>query len=421
MTAEQRLPAANHIALGLLILGLCGWPYLAPADYWPWFGWNSPATRDFTSLWGFATGPLPGPDWQTGFVVLLLAASALHLWCLRQDRMQRLPGVWVASVATGVICLATVLSPPAASCDTYGYAAYGRMIADHQLNPYTTTQFALGAWGDPIGPYLQWDVVSPYGALWSAASALLAGLLHDITAVVIAFKAVAAAALLLCARELARLSQLLYPARPPGTAFLAVAMQPLLVFEAAGNGHNDFVMLLPLLMGFRHIVTQRWIAAAALISVAASIKFVAAIALPWVFARAMREGASARTLGLMVALPCLIMLMPEWTLFDGQGPLAGTWNHLTAHPGSGMSKPLPWILLATAAYLLATYRAVNETAEQPLRSFASAALAIIVCLTPGWPWYFSWAMITAAIWATGMPGLFITTIATVCGALYALS
>jgi len=200
--------------------------------------------------------------------------------------------IFVSASLLGVIC---VLIPVVTSPDLFSYILYARMATLYHLNPLTTTPLALP--GDSVYPYLYWkDQPSAYGPTWI----MLSGLLQWCVALIFGAKNISAMVLLL--RLLGLLAHLWstlliwsisgHVQRSNGTnnrqvrilATLAFAWNPLLLFEACVNAHNDTVMLLLILLGLWVLVrsTSRfsyvWIAL--LFALATCLKVNVALLLP---------------------------------------------------------------------------------------------------------------------------------------------
>jgi len=144
-----------------------------------------------------------------------------------------------------------VASFPVGSKDVFLYAFIGKVWGTYHTNPYTTPPAAFIA--DPWQPFAQviWaQQPTPYGPLFLWQTRLVDGLAAGrLFAAVWMHKAIAAAAL---AGALVVATQLMDAAANERWYRIALlAWNPLLLFESAGNGHNDAVMLLLVLGAVR--------------------------------------------------------------------------------------------------------------------------------------------------------------------------
>ena len=180
-----------------------------------------------------------------------------------------------------------LLAPPLASTDVFSYQFYGRIGAVYGANPYLAGPFALHL--DPLYHYIgtKW-VLTPtvYGPLFTALSYVLAPL--TIPANVLAYKAIAAVS------SLAVVALVWNGARLRGSdpvrAAALVGLNPLIVVYGVGGGHNDLLMLVPVLAGVVLLLQRRERLGAGSIVVAAAIKVTAGLLLAFALAGARGAG-----------------------------------------------------------------------------------------------------------------------------------
>ncbi len=156
-------------------------------------------------------------------------------------------------------------------------AIYGR-------NPFLVAPNAPIFAGDPFRPYVGgWaGTTSPYGPVWetlAAGAARLAG--DDLWRAVLAFKGLV---ILAYAAACCLIYATLHRTRPDWAArgLLLFAWSPLVLWETAGNGHNDMVMI-AFMLGALWLLTCRGralLVAPILLALAALCKFVPALLLP---------------------------------------------------------------------------------------------------------------------------------------------
>ena len=183
-----------------------------------------------------------------------------------------------------VVCTPLALAflfPPALSADVYAYAGWGRMRALHGWNPYTHTLSELAALGDPAAGLIPVPAPSNHGPVWNiAASGLVAllaraGLWWQVTAL----KALAGLALVIAAfaaRELTRV----YQPRHAELTLVAVGLNPVLLIEGTGSGHNDIVMVALMLAGLAAHARGSSRAGYLLVGLSGGVKFISLAIVP---------------------------------------------------------------------------------------------------------------------------------------------
>lgn len=175
---------------------------------------------------------------------------------LDHDSLPRRAAIWIVLGFALLYQVTVFLLPGFFSTDIFSYVMYGRIAGVDGGNPYVAPPDAF-----PNDPFLGWvypfwrGQPSVYGPLWTDLSWALAKLFGWWRPLdqVLAYKVV------LNAFELVNMGLvwwLLGRFQPDGgsprarlTAFAVFAWNPLVLFELAGNVHNDSVMLTFLLMG----------------------------------------------------------------------------------------------------------------------------------------------------------------------------
>ena len=177
----------------------------------------------------------------------LIGAACVAYAALWRER----PALSATTVVSGALVGAALLlaSFPVGSKDAFLYALFGKVWGTYHTNPYTTppSAFITDPW-QPFGQVVWAQQPAPYGPLflWQArlVDAFAAGRLF---VAVWAHKVLATAALAAAVVMAARLMNAAANERWYRIALLA--WNPLLLFESAGNGHNDALMLLLVLGG----------------------------------------------------------------------------------------------------------------------------------------------------------------------------
>jgi hypothetical protein len=173
---------------------------------------------------------------------------------------------------------------PIGAADLFDQIFRARELAVYGQNPFLVPPSNLRFAHDPFRAFVgSWaDTTSPYGPVWETLAALTAKLAgDDLWRNLIAFKALVIAAY-------AAAAGLIYAAlrrvRPGWAArgLLLFAWNPLVLWETAGNGHNDMVMVAFMLLALYLLARGGRMAllAPAALALAALCKFVPALLLP---------------------------------------------------------------------------------------------------------------------------------------------
>lgn len=168
---------------------------------------------------------------------------------------------------------------PVGAADLFDQIFRARLTAHYNLNPFTTVPNSVV--NDPLQYYVAWSGdPSPYGPVWEAIAAgvsLLAG--GDLWKNLILFKLLVTAAY---GVSVALTYGILRVVKPDwalrGTLFFA--WNPLVIFEVAGNGHNDAIVAMFLLAAVYLFVLARRSLVLSAIMAGALTKFVPVLLVP---------------------------------------------------------------------------------------------------------------------------------------------
>ena len=237
-------------------------PVLAPgADPGGPFVWVAETLRldglgnalPVASVLGVAAG-------MAGFLVLLRAA-----W--RGDLSLRFAlGLSVA------FHLAIVLQPLLISRDVYSYIAHGQILSLHHANPYVQTPADFPGFLSRtlVGP--QWvDTPSVYGPLFTHLAGLVTRTTPRLDVLVDAFRLIAIAASLATTFVIAAVSRGLRPDRA-AFAVAAFGLNPVILFQSAGSGHNDLLVALGIALAAWCVLRGRTHWAVVLVACAGLVK-----------------------------------------------------------------------------------------------------------------------------------------------------
>ena len=140
--------------------------------------------------------------------------------------------------------LAIVLQPLLISRDVYSYIAHGQIVSVHHANPYVQTPADFPGFLSRtlVGP--RWvDTPSVYGPLFTHLAGLVTRTTPRLDVLVDAFRLIAIAASLATTFVIAAMSRGLRPDRA-AFAVAAFGLNPVILFQSAGSGHNDLLVAL---------------------------------------------------------------------------------------------------------------------------------------------------------------------------------
>jgi hypothetical protein len=299
------------------------------------------------------------------------------------------------------------------------------------MNPHLHTQMELRELGDPTTPYLRWPIASPYGPLWTILSALIVKIAPAgaVLVPVIVFKLLGGAAVVASALLVRRLSRDLDGDERRADGLLAaVIANPILLVEGPGNAHNDVVMMTAVLGALALFARGRVRAAAVLAGVAAAVKLLPLMLVPWLAVAAARARAAApgappaspaappspappgarpwlaglvagAAVVVLALAPLVIAYAPFWSGWRTLGGLATRWQNgywvESAQPSFGamLGRVAPLMVGVGAASLWAVMAPAGETARRAVTAWAWAAVAVLMFATGTglwYPWYLAW-------------------------------
>ncbi len=323
---------------------------------------------------------------------------------------------------------------PVGAADLFDQIFRARLTARYGLNPFTTLPASIQ--GDPFQQYVAWrGDPSPYGPMWevlAAGAGWLAG--NSLWNNLIIFKLLVAAAY---GVSVALTYGILRTLRPDwalkGTLFFA--WNPLVLFEVAGNGHNDAVVVMFLLAAVYLLVLAKQRAVLPALMAGVLTKFVPFVLVPPAVSSIWRDRACGRRssfeafssllVGGVLALGLAVVLYaPFWEGPQSIGALGRQGLFTASIPRvivdalmdeSGMSQATAQAIVRNAAailvglvsfwlalriYLRGNARTVSE--RQTLVSDTLSAfyeiIFVYLALATLWfqPWYLMWLVALTA-------------------------
>lgn len=344
-----------------------------------------------------------------GLTVVMAAMFASYLLAVRGAG--RLSPVLVLGAIAGLHAL-MLLAPPLFSTDVFSYQFYGRIGQVYHANAYLAAPYAL--YHDPLYSYIgsKWiNAPTVYGPLFTGLSYPLAPL--SIPTNVFAYKAIAAVsslAVVALVWSAARLRGI-----NPVKAAVLVGLNPLIVVYGVGGGHNDLLMLVPMLGGVLLLLQRRGRLGAASMVVAAGIKLTAGLLLPFALAGARGPLSSTRRRDLLIGGGAGAALLGVFTVvLFGAGPLhlpatigtvqsKGNWQSIPGFIGTRLGLGTvghPVALILGAVFAVALGWLVWRVWRGELDWIAGAgwaAFALLVTAASLLPWYVAWLMPLAAL------------------------
>jgi hypothetical protein len=390
----------------------------------PW-GINQLAVRDFRAALHLPIVAVSEPTFRAGMRALLVVSSLAWLvLCAVMLRTSRAPSVRIAALVGGAVAVAmAVLCPPSLSHDVYLYVGYARLAVVHHLNPYVAGQAALVTLHDPTAPYATWSIASPYGPLWTLICMVPVGLARgaSLWAQVVVMKLLAAGALVAAAHGGRRLAERLAPGRGDAV-FTALSLQPFLLIEGPGNGHNDLALVALVLWALAAMAEERPRRALALAGLGAAVKFVPLLLAPWFAGRALRRGAGASlpAVALVLAVaPLVASYLPFW---HGVETLRGLERRWALAPASQGGHHWGAPLAAAVSYAALTVWVLRRAgdARRAVLGWVAATMVCIVLLGGTWyPWYLTWPL-AAAVTLPNARGALVAALVFCCAAFLTL-
>jgi alpha-1,6-mannosyltransferase len=362
-------------------------------------------------------------------MVFFLGQGALYWLAWRAALRTQSRAAW-AIVFSGTLVFSLILLflYPIDAADIFDNIMHGRILGVYGANPFreVAKQFAA----DPFLPYVAWkESPSAYGPLWEMLAGGLARLAgNGIIANVLVFKLVGVLFLFAAMGLVAVILRRQAPQRVLAGVVL-LAWNPLVLYETAGNGHNDIVMAVWLLAAVWAVLKGRYTLAILALLVGALIKYMPLLLLPVVAVMAWRSLAEARarlhfmvmttlaSLSLMVLAyapfwygPEMLTITRRANLYTASLP-AVAYSYLQQLLGqaeAGQVVSLTALALTLAFVAWQTRQAWRDTSWLSFPRAAFNILMFYLLLTCLWfqQWYVIWPLTLAALLPPGYaPGL----------------
>jgi hypothetical protein len=326
-----------------------------------------------------------------------------------------------AAVLSGVVLLFLY---PFDAADIFDNILHGRIRGIYGMNPFqqVIAQFR----SDPFFNYAAWRYApSAYGPGWELLSGLTARIAgNGIIANVIAFKLLAGLFLVASALVAADFLRMAAPERALSGIWLLV-MNPIVLYETLGNGHNDIAMAFWILAAVWMMYQGAHTRAALFLMIGGLFKYIPLLLLPaaaWVAVRSLKTNRQRlrylALTGLVCAAAAVVLFAPFW---EGLSTLSITRREnmfTTSLPSIIYHFAIPWIgqdlaaewisrgaLALTAAFAL--WQAWEAGKEHSWLSFTRASLTILIfylLVTCLWfqQWYPVWLIALVVLLPPGL-------------------
>ena len=438
------LPLAGFWFHTALLTQIGSWALLPTHIFFP--GWA--VSSSVSSL-----TPTPPPIALSWLQIPLLLTAILFVFLVYVFALRRFPlsiigyrSILYSTLLLGLLC---ILVPVVTSTDVYSYISYARMGVIYHLNPLTTLPTAIN--NDPTFVHLYWSSQpSAYGPTWVAITSLLQWLTlpfgrQSLLPMVLALRFFGLLAHL-CSTLLiwfitGQLQQRygLVSARKRIVATLAFAWNPLLLFEACVNAHNDALLLLFILLAIWFLLpgTHKLrgnILATLMLVLATCLKLNVALLIPFflifIWKQENQENVPLQTpfvrtlsMTLIYAGSIILLYTPFWQngmilhviqtnpttsrdintlpeflsrLFNSlMGALGYSSVPVNSSPAENVTHALS-IAIFVALYAILCWQAVVRT--QAMKTFPSLvrwlALAWLLYCVFGTPWFWPWYIVT---------------------------
>ncbi len=406
----------RHPAVRLVFLGVLSWLlYLHLTLSYPLsvFVAKYPLT-DFgrANNWSVAT--------LADFLLSVFAAFILYIlaWLVvrRHPRDRRL--LWLV-VGFGALSAVTFLTMyPITATDVFEYVFHSRILVHYGQNPLTVPPAVFK--GDPFLKTVNWaQHPSPYGPLWvllTVPGSLLGG--NDLLLNLLMMRGLTVLFYVACVVVIAGILRNKDPQQQVGGTLL-FAWNPLILFEAPGNGHNGIIMMFFALLAIYFLVKRNWLWVIPVLIASVLVKYITAILLlPFLlYCWRAQEGRRNRVVYLVkttalsalvvgvLALPFLSVpsgLLEEANFYSLLAVPTLAYNVLRGIHGDQIAKVLT-IIVSVGSYLLLYGLSLRTLARNPrprglilLSTWLTVAYLGIACMHYQ-PWFTVWP-IALGIW-----------------------
>ncbi len=401
---------------------------------------NSPFTSKLPDSWYFGIpapalvqgyNPAPG-QWLFFGVVAVYGGMVLLIraWYDIFKLTSEHPGFPVIRLAPvfAAWVLPLLVVAPLFSKDVYAYAAQGEMMS-HGINPYLYGTGVLGA--TPFSHLVDrlWiNSSSPYGPFFLVVDGWIVTVAHhDLLLSVVGLRLLALVGVILFAVAVPSIARSF--GRDPATAFVLVALNPLVLLNLVGGAHNDALMAGLLAAGYAFSRRHRPVVGIVLCGLAAAVKvpaLIGAVYIGWEWlgpGRSIRERVRPVATALLIAVGTMVCISEVANLgwgwiggltepdtvrswLDPETGIALVLGHLVAVLGFGHHvHVILTVVRGTAACiagLIGLWLLVNSERVGSLQALGWSLFAVVVLGPVVQLWYLSWSFVFLAPVAVGL-------------------
>lgn len=355
-----------------------------------------------------------------GLVIIFLLYIIGWKICFRSSDPRLIHITILFSIIFGALF---TITSPVMTVDIIDYAFRAKMIVRYGLNPLVASPTDVPI-GDTWLNLLHWtDIPTPYGPLWLALSSLAYMVAGDnLLENVYLLKFIAFAAYLACVSLIFWMTRHRVPGQGAGGLCL-FAWNPLVLIELIGNGHNDIVMILAILLAFASAYHRKWHFLYPALAAAFLIKVTAILFAPFFSIYAVISLIKCRSrvdnrrfiLGAFLAIGMICLLYglfwagPDTIKHVSRAQLGTTINSpatafLVFSKFSGFSVENRVAVVMAIAYglFIGVYLALLIFMGCNKLTLAESchdgiALFLFTAATWFWPWYLSWLLVPASL------------------------
>ena len=390
---------ASLVTLVISLAGFLVVQYSMPLGFRDPLGVYTKAVPLFSATWTLVPRIEVSPRlFSAMFLGPLLVAWAAYVGVLLSGRTLVVsPRGALAAVAIVTVVFA-LFFPPALSTDAFAYVGWARMQVLSHLDPYRTTLLNYRATGDLAAIAAPWNTPTPYGPVWSLLCSLVITALTKASLVtqIVALKVVAGFGLVGAAWLASRIAGA-EDYRRTGFALLAVGLNPLVLIEGPGTGHNDIVMVALMLAAVWLFMTRRPKTGALALGLSAGVKYVTASMAPWLIAEEARtrrlRAADVAVYAVLFAAPfvaaaLLLRVSPVTALMSFKW-FTGSSSAMSALG----TAPRLWVkggALVIVYALLSLWLWHRGGSGDYLLAWPLFALCVLALFARPYPWYLTW-------------------------------